>query len=334
MKNKSLTLGIGSISVNIKSHSARYAELFYSQFYYGHREILLNYLEKDDDLLLCGILQHGVRQIGLTPYPKDFQDFKTPRLANWKRSPLWVYSKETVTHLKKQGARGSIEAIGAPWNYMTPPVANLEFDSKGNPVKKFVVFPTHYQIGMIANLDESQIRNRINYWKGLASFQSLTVCLFWTEFLDPIWQKVCREEGVNITCAGIGTTDPVWAQNPSRLNFLYKIRDILSEHTHCIFETFSSGIFYAISMNKHVGLFPGPRDLPKYGSASVGDWVNSVHEMDESWVAREMPLILENFAADEGLKNLADYLLGVDAVRPVSELNDILQFRKSSLFIS
>ena len=334
MKNKSLTLGIGSISVNIKPHSARYADLFYSQFYYGHREILLNYLEKDSDLLLCGILQHGVRQIGLTPYPEDSQDFKTPRLANWRRSPLWVYSKETVTHLRKLGARGNIQAIGAPWNYMTPAVANQKFDSSDNTAKKFVVFPTHTQIGIVVNLNEFQIRDRINYWKELADFQPLTVCLFWIEFLDPKWQKVCKEEGVAIACAGIGTTDPVWAQNPSRLSFLYKLRDIISEHTHCIFEAFSSGIFYAISMNKHVGLFAGPKDLPKYGNSTVGDWVESIHEMDHSWAAAEMPLIIDNFADAESLKSLANYLLGVDAVRPINELNDILKFRKSPLLVS
>ena len=327
----SLTLGVGSISVNIKPQSARYAEMFYSQFYYGHREILLNYLGRDGSLLLCGILQHGVRQIGLTPYPKDFQDFKTPRLGNWKRAPLWVYSQQTVAHLKKLGAKGNIQAIGAPWNYLIQAPTSQKIDSKEESIKKYLVFPTHYQIGMVATLDESQVRNRINHWKELANYQPLTVCLFWTEFLDPTWQKVCREEGVQVTCAGMGTTDPIWAQNPSRLDFLYKLREIISEHTHCIFETFSSGIFYAISMNKYVGLFPGPKDLPKYGSSTVGDWIDSVHEMDESWAAAEMPLIIENFAEAESLKSLTNYLLGVDAVKPINELNDILKFKKSSL---
>ena len=331
MKKKSVTLGIGSISVNVKLQSDRNADLFYSQFYYGHREILLNYLGQDGNSLLCGILQHGVRQIGLTPYPTDFQDFKTPRLGNWKRAPLWVYSQQTVAQLKKQGTKGNIQAIGAPWNYLKPGPANQTIDSKQESLKKYLVFPTHYGIDMVANLEEIQVRNRIRYWKELADYQSLTICLFWTEFLDPIWQKVCREEGVQITCAGIGTTNPVWAQHPSRLNFLYRLREILSEHTHCIFETFSSGIFYAISMNKCVGLFLGPKDLPKYGNSSVGDWVNSVIGMDYSWAAAEMPLMINNFAEPESLKDIANDLLGVTAVRPINELKDILKFRRSSL---
>jgi hypothetical protein len=200
---------LGKAAFEIKPKSSKELELFYSQFYYGHREILIDYLGVDKTSYFLGVLQHGVRQYGLNHYQTNYCDFKTPRLPNLSRSPLWVYAKETKDFLIGLGAK-NVYAIGAPWNYL-PGQSNQNTLRENSEIRTaYLVFPTHYQTGYPVRFHKADLDEKINKWRELAQGNPLTVCLFWTEYLDPTWQLACKEQGVSIVCAGMGNTLPVW----------------------------------------------------------------------------------------------------------------------------
>ncbi len=253
-----------------------------------------------------GMLQHGFQPT------YEAWDAKTPRVEGlFKRSPLWVFSQERADYLQLSGFRNVI-AIGAPWLYL-PKITN----SKNNLLKdhKYIVFPAHTNFSIKAP-NNSQIRKKIQFWKELAGDSSLTICLYWSDFLEPGWQQIAQEENVNVTLAGLGGLAPVWSQHPTRINFLYTVRELMLKHTHAIFETFTSPIFYAISSNLNVGYFPEVLTEQEVARGEILD--------GHKWIALNYPEIVGRFVDSNSLMERSDKMLGVDVKRSPLELKEIL----------
>lgn len=305
---------LGPFSVTYTPRSTRILQEFAIQFVYGHREILLDYMGVERSNVLLGILQHGVSQVGLTSDTPFTRINLSPKQGIFGRAPQWVYSEITRNHLIANGVK-NVEAIGAPWNYLEHDKFRQDKEHMSSRDKRFIVFPQHRNSSIEEEVTREDLQSRIAYWRELSNEQELTICIFWSEFLDPVWQQVCVEEGVRLVTAGIGDTNPAWSPHLSRVDFLPNLSSIMQKHSHCIFERETSGIFYAISLGLTVGYFPITRPFLETGSIEMHDLLLA-----------KFPELLNQFVNAETLMERSDLWLGRDNTRTPEELKSILKF--------
>lgn len=292
-EQKEITLG--RVSLLYTSKALQNIDFFKTQFAYGHREILLDYMDIDHSHLLVGVLQHGFTST-LEPWEAN-----TPRTkAFFGRSPLWVYSEERVRGLRNLGFR-NVSAIGAPWLYL-PGDNGLYLNRENN--ESFIIFPNHTTLSILP-LSEAEIRIKVKTWKIIAGNSPITICLYWSDFLQSAWKNVSIENGVSITLAGLGELTQPWSPHPSRLNYLHNLRNLLSGHTHAIFETFTSAIFYAAFEGLSIAYFQEtltPREKLTFNFLS-----------GEPWFRAEMPDIVSKFSEAANLQECWSKMMGVNS---------------------
>jgi hypothetical protein len=286
---------------------------FSIQFYYGHREILLNYSKLDPTCLLIGIVQHGVG-----PAETLSSDWPTPRYRSLKRSSQWVYSKVVAADLVAEGAR-NVTAIGSPWLYSK---RLDQYQSKAQPSKlKFIVFPRHYSFSYLSKVTSADILEKIKGWKIIAGSAELEICLYWTEFMNPMWQKIAREEGITLVCAGVSQSIPDWSPTDVRVNFYRNLRQIIEPATHCIFESFTSAVFYAKDLGKNVGIF--------HSRSSLGEMNRELgFQKENDWLLRNIPGIFNTFDDTPVLESLTRELLGYEELLSPENLARALRYRR------
>ena len=286
---------------------------FEMQFAYGHREILLNYSKLDTTCLLLGIIQHGVG-----PASTLYSDWPTPRLRSLRRSNLWVYSKVAATQLVAEGAK-NVSAIGSPWLY-----SKILDQYQGNiqPSKqKFLVFPRHYSFSYLSKVTRADLLEKIRHWKSIAGSQNLEICLYWSEFIDLKWQQIAREEGVTLVCAGLSQSAPIWSQTPSRIDFYANLRQIMDSATHCIFESFTSAIFYANDLGKKVGIFQA--------QSSLGEIAREFEfQREHEWLLKNVPGIFNSFESNSALDAITREFLGYEELLSPEKLSITLRYQK------
>ena len=286
------------------------------QFYYGHREIILKAAGLPDNNLLLGIVQHGVG-----PTFTLHSDWPTPRFNSLKRTPLWVYSKENEVELRNLGVR-DVKAIGSPWLYSINENANglpslLPNSSKG---EYCLVFPSHTNFAYLEITSEEEIVSRIKKWKEIAKNDRVMICLYWVEFLDQRWHKVAELEGVKLTCVGIGATDPLWSKSESRLDFYKNLHSLLINSSYCIFEGFTSAIFYASSLEIPFAIFATGFEDRKIAASS--------HFLQErAWLLANAGSHFDTITTEKIFTEKSLALLGIDQLRSREELKSILEWR-------
>ena len=288
-------LSVGAVSMIHTTKTFQNIELFKTQFAYGHREILLDYMGLDHSHLFLGILQHG--------FAATFEPWEanTPRTKKvFQRCPLWVFSEERAQGLKSLG-HSNVSAIGAPWLYLPESKSDCLRQSL---TERFIVFPNHTDLRILPP-SEAEIRAKVKFWKNLAGNNPLTICLYWSDFLEQSWRKVSEQEDVLITLAGLGGLDPAWLPHSSRLNYLHNLRQLLSIHTHAIFETFTSAIFYAAFEGLDIACFPEVLTNREKLSTTFLD--------GDPWIKKEMPSIYSNFDSSSNLAPCWNKMMGVDS---------------------
>ena len=302
-----------------KTKLHKYIDKFHMQFAYGHREILLKFAGLDETSLLTGVIQHGVG-----PAFTLYSEWPTPRLHNLKRSPLWVYSKSAIQDLKLNGVK-DVTAIGSPWLY-SKKIDNFESKSLHSE-PKFLVFPRHYSLNYLSKYNFLDIIKKIQQWKAIAGSDSLEICLYWTEFIDVRWQQAAREEGVSLVCAGMSYTYPVWSNIDSRVDFYPHLREIIDSSTHCIFESFTSAIFYASDLGKNVGIFETQLTLSDIAR-------DQSFQREREWLKKNIPGIFDTCELNSTLNLITNDLLGYDDLLDAESLANVLKNKTKILTIT
>jgi hypothetical protein len=302
-------VAVGPLSCVYTPNRLNKIEKFRVQFAYGQREILLDYAGLDRSTLLMGILQHGFS------YQDDDADCITPRLRNFRRSPLWVYSAKREDSLRGKGYK-NVKAIGAPWLYLPPASISPSIQAKGDAI---VVFPIHTSLSVNVSPSDSDIRRKICYWKSVAAGRPLTICLYWSDYLEWSWRRIAYEEGVEITVVGVGELNPVWSPHSTRIDFLRNLRSLLCGYSHAIFETFTSGMFYAISCGLSVGYFPQTQTELEFGT--------EVHQASHLWMSRNLPGVVGEFVEARELSGQNNEMLGVESLLTPGGLRDLLTYQ-------
>ncbi len=289
---------------------------FGMQFAYGHREIYLKESELPSDSLLMGIVQHGVGPA----FVQDC-DWPTPRDFSLKRTPLWVYSKLNIKDLLDYGVK-DVRAIGSPWCY-----ALKQFNlNSTKPQKEYcLAFASHTRFDILEPSTTFELIKKIRIWKKLADGQKLVICLYWIDFLDKNWQEAARAEDVEIVCAGIDLTDPKWSLSPARTEFYKNLHSILSLAEFCIFEGFTSAIFYAASLDIPFGIFVSDFEAKRIVARS------SDFSPPSMWLKKHARKNLNNFHTGSEFKNLAMDLLGFENLLSKDQLQSSLEWVRLNL---
>ena len=289
---------------------------FGTQFAYGHREILFKHAGISNSAILTGILQHGVG-----PTFTLSSDWPTPRNKMLSRAPLWLYSREAANEIRNLGVK-NVKAIGSPWLYskMREQRESLQIPKRS----KYMVFPRHYADSFLADNNITEIQEKIKFWRIIAGTSDMEVCLYWTEFTDKNWQEAARRENVILRCAGVPSSSPVWSQSLSRVDFYKNLREIISSSTHCIFESFTSAVFYANDLGKPVGIF-----TPFTEKREVTR--KKIFQDEYSWLSRNLPGIFETCELNSTLDSITQELLGYQDLLEPEDLKNTLKFREQVL---
>jgi hypothetical protein len=317
-----------SLIAKVKSESEmRLLRVSSEQFSYGHRELLLDYMGLDHKYVFEGIFQHGIWQYGISDGDQSYSDGKTPYFRLGQRLPLFVFSRSARKYLESHGTKNCF-AIGAPWIYLLDRIQpNLMAKSK----ESYIVFPQHSIIEYEINMDEVEIQRKIDTWRKIANGAEVKVCLYWVDYLNPLWHKVARQKEIELLTAGIGRTNPPNEVFSSRLHFLTNIFNILQGSTHCIFEELGSGLFYASSMGLNVGIF-GNSELSLNSNSQLRlAKLKTISTAQHSWVLKKMPQVSNRFAQPHEILPIINEMLGVvDKLSP-SELRSLLPKRELSI---
>jgi len=293
------------------AHRENLIKKFEVQFVYGHREILTQYTGIDSRALLLGILQHGVG-----PTFTLYSDSPTPRYRG-SRSTHWVYNSESMKNFKAMGEK-NVFAIGAPWLYSK---INDSYIVKELPVKdKYLVFPKHYSFTYLSQVKTDDIREKIQNWKSISGSNELVICLYWSEFLDVKWQSIALEEGVQLVCAGVPISTPSWSMPQSRLDFYRNLRTIIESASHCIFESFTSAIFYASDLGRNVGIFQTPSTI-----IEINREQSFIQE--NKWLLANVPRIFGECQDNNVLREISQILLGYQDLKSPEDLRAILKHK-------
>jgi hypothetical protein len=224
------------------------------QFNFGHREILLSCNGINPNIFINGLLQHGW-------YP-DPENIDFVRRKNLTFYPLYSWG-DPFLGLGLNPDR--IIPIGAPWLHLLKAtgISSLTVKNLGISSKRALYLPTHSLPGYSLK----------NYGIGLdeyiSSFGEFTVCLYWTDYIDPAVQNHYRSlfPGADIRCAGFkgspGVESP-WAPVGGRVMFLPNLLDFFLDAELIIFDQISTAFWYALSLGKKVLVLNLNRELTEH----------------------------------------------------------------------
>jgi hypothetical protein len=311
----------GVYSVILPSSKKRLIQKTSSQFAYGHREILLDYIGIPYSNVIKGILQHGVG-------PAEMLDRKTPRYGV-KRLDHYVYSELIVRQQVQNNWQVGIP-IGAPWIYLCK---MLESNQKGFGATEntggIIVFPHHTDLSMQTEENIEIIRKRIDYWRTLASDKPLTICLYHSEFLNMTWHSLAEDAGVTLWCNGVGSTPLPWSLHTGRKHFLNRLYEILNQNESVIVEEFTSAMFYAGYLRKRVFFAPGnfSRSHQRYPKSqqSQNKALTKSNAVIER-VIQEFGMKEGQFLDDSTFFEMCDQLLGKRELLTPSALREKIKF--------
>ena len=327
--------------VNLHANSGDYMKsMFREQFAYGHREILLKYVGLDFSTQLLGTLQHGV--LGNT----YVENFKSPRYLSGRKSVYWVYSKALEKIGRSQG-NDNVIAIGAPWLYLRDSTkdrlaVNLSAES-------YLVMPSHSQSTYVATSTVFQKKQRAKSFRDIVGSKNATVCLHAIDFCDHETVEAYLDQGFNVICAGSSSQYPAWSDAANRIRTLHKLMTLMMSHTHLLTDDYGSHIFYGIDIGMQIGIFPEIRkylvtkDISERKNYLVTkDNVERNNLVDESlafsndlvWLGKHFKDSLNQFTDSHKYQEIANEILGRDAVMSPLELLAKLDYRKNVYPIS
>jgi hypothetical protein len=123
-----------------------------------------------------------------------------------------------------------------------------------------------------------------------------------------------------LKCAGVGATSPAWSQSRSRVDYYKNLSDIISSSTHCIFESFTSAIFYACDLGKNVGIFPTETESKFLNQ-------NSLFQEEYVWLLKNLPEIFNTCEASSTLSEITYELLGYEEILSPQNLSHTLSYQ-------
>jgi hypothetical protein len=265
---------------------------FEEQFMYGHREVLLHYCgQKRDDLsntsILQGSIDHGFA------YQENIWRLRNRNLTRAKRY-VWNHR-----HKVAYGADDLVVTTGSPWLYLLSALGitpeNMPHKLKKEP-KKVVVFPGH-NVGTYFKYDLQKLGQ--HFLPFIPKDSKVTVCLFWTDFCDPVIRKSFTDLGWAVESMGYVPRLPSPdSTQGGRQNFLLELFSLLSTAELFLTDNASSGLFYAMSLNLEIMYIPS-LELQNYesvGNSLIGldnNRLAGFFSSEKLWVEHYLPSLFD-----------------------------------------
>ena len=167
--------------------------------------------------------------------------------------------------------------------------------------------------------NENEIISKIKSWKKIAKCE-LVICLHWIDFLDQRWHKAASVEDVQLICVGVGSTDPVWSKSSSRIDFYNNLHSLIKHASFCIFEGYTSAIFYTASLQIPFGIFSTDFEKRKIKSSSF-------FSDEHNWLKSNAEKHMKNITIDQNFSEVSMELLGLDQLQSPDALTSLLKWR-------
>jgi hypothetical protein len=299
---------------------------FAEQFLYGHREALCTYAELPNSAMIRGSIEHG-----WTSFPPIYG---IPKFTGGKYLHLlWSSDRLPDDFIRKP----NLIATGAPFLYAYEEVKGLlpySADLNREHSERTLFFPGHG-----TEVNTPHIESQINAVKKMVDPKKTTVCLFWTEFVNPIFRKKFIESGFRITNAGfsgiqehigLGISAKKHAGGTTGGRHLYLLNLILliNAHKNVIVGDVGTSAFYTAFMNKNLELMPEYLDMPMEFN-SLNKVLKTYQEPGEvqqvRFIEKHMGSRFEeiNFSS-ANFREFARIQLGIKDFKSKAELHDIL----------
>lgn len=220
---------------------------FHDQFYYGNREVLLDYLFLPRNLIVLGSIQHG-----FNPNPGKLKKLK---LANGKTGVhyLWTTPKQSST-------RSDIRAIGATWLYFLERQLQEVSWFHIEKTKPLRLPDVPKCIGYIpAKLGTSQCsnsmmhqRNAENLRNKFSSATRIKVLLDARDMLSNKTRLAYTSLGIEIYCNGWNGSFLIngkMGDERIRTDFYQELFDFLQSVDCVVSDSFGSHLLYSLSIS-------------------------------------------------------------------------------------
>lgn len=316
-----MNINFGSLNIDLSKKSSRDLFAYSNQFYYGHREILFDYADIDvERFYIQGIVQHGVGPSSLL-----VEEVHTPRKSLWRRSPYYCFSDSIRKDLVK--FKSDVRAIGAPWIYLQEGKSEAaqvqqSRSSKLDSGSTVLFFPQKYTHLIPTSYDYDYLLRKMQRYRSMHARDNLVVCLFWGDYLSQEWIRVAKKLDFKIVTAGISQTIPHWSLVKERTNFLYRLKSLIKTADLCLFEGFTSAIFYSIDVGVPIYM-PFTEEYQSFKTK----WL----PLELSWLQKYVKEIFVRPQVAEKYQPLIQDLLGYENLRSPEELRGLLELGESEL---
>jgi hypothetical protein len=298
-------------------HSHHLMHSLREQFYFGSREVLLEYMKLPMDTILLADVQHG--------FPRMIR--RHPSRLGAGRFPDLIWSEPEFNPIfSKKGTSAESSrrhwVIGAPWIYMRENIrsrgAELEavLKQRGN---RLLVFP---HLDNFSALEEDRYLDTL-----LREFSPSAILLFNEDFLNPRIRQIANESGVKVECAGLPRCyqpTAYFTLAGGRHKFLEESFKIMIQYREVISIGFSTALVYAAELGSNIGIFDylkRPMSI-KNGQSQA---LTEVHKsLEEKIYPFEKNQILDNLK----VKRWAELVLGKDKILEPKDLKEIVPFVK------
>jgi len=239
-------------------------KLYGEQFAYGHREVLLQYCGFTEDLIFKAHVPHGK----ISP---NFLDPIQEILDEEGNSVLQLLWRSDSKSEAAQFGIHNVEPIGATFLYLLSNIGQTKDRIQNTLWHSATNFDwpasTKYQKEYLMKYG-SILYMPMHSWDGdvrrhFAPSQSpllsipperITVLLGFLDFCDPKTRAVYASLGWRVTCAGARSSKVTGSPAGGRAEFLANLYDIFLESQVVVSDEFTTGLLYAMTMGRKVGV--------------------------------------------------------------------------------
>jgi hypothetical protein len=306
---------------------------FSEQFLYGNREVLCAYSGLDHRFMIHGSLEHG-----WTSYPPGKG---IPKIYGGKYTHL-VWSSYRLQQ-SSESYSSNVIAIGSPFLYAHNLVIN-QLEESADVNSSFaggtIFFPGHGTEVTTPNMIQ-----QIEAVKRYENPKNVTVCLYWTEFLNPEIRAVFKQAGFKLTNLGYsGLSEHTGLGMSSRKNvagtlggrhtYLLNLLLLLNSHQKVIVGDVGTAALYSAFMKKDLLMLPEwLENLVEPTHQDVKSRVSDDYRENHHIKYIENHMDMEYAKIDFSSQKFRDYALlelGVADQKKASELKELLASRGSN----
>ena len=198
---------------------------------YGHAGLLRRYCGLKIPLPIQGYLQHGWSYGPGIPLG-DIESGVFPRESHFC---LWNPRNEKFCH---DLGFNNVRVIGAPLAYLQP-ASGPSDETPGS----LLLIPGHTSDNEPFAEDGARIFSIYleELQPVISSFQSTTICLYWTEFKDSKIRGLAEDRGFAVTTLGHRDQSP---------DFVARFRDVVLRHQYVSSNSYSTALFYSLFLGR------------------------------------------------------------------------------------